>query len=286
MFMNCENCGKSFRYYPSEVGRARFCSKPCRFALEHRDVTETIPCKVCGKEYTTYKVGSDRRATCSPECGKRAQRKEGRSTKVSIACRCCGKLFEVFPSRAGTIKYCSPTCKIQGMVATLTGSIRSSQIVECAYCGKPMKQYRSRTDRRPFCNGKCYHAWDSEYKRTPAMHQVLMQRMLDQGGKPSGVEMAVAEWLAQHGIQFAQQVQVKHFLVDFQVGSTLIEVNGCFWHACAEHFPMLKQPHQQKRIVRDKRLRTYCARRDIPLLTIWEHDVRAGNFTALASLLS
>ena len=116
------------------------------------------------------------------------------------------------------------------------------------------------------------------------MKRKLALRNIGMGLVPSGIERRVAEWLTEHGIQFEQQVKVHYSIIDFKIGDTLIEVNGCYWHGCAEHFPMIT-PMQQKRITRDKQLTTYCRKRGIPFLVIWEHDIRRNDFSALARLI-
>lgn len=135
-----------------------------------------------------------------------------------------------------------------------------------------------------FCDKTCYHKWDSQYKSQPARRRIYAERMAAMGSKPSGIETRVAAWLSERGIQFEQQVKVHYCLVDFRVGDVLIEVNGCYWHACAQHFPMITQT-QQRRITRDKMLASYCRKRDIALIIIWEHDIKHHDFSALMPLL-
>lgn len=279
----CEYCGKPVKYFVSQADRKRFCSVECRNKGVGAANVKTYhrTCKQCGKSFT---VGSDKRrsVTCSPECAHSAQgvRDAAMSIKVACVCERCGKSFMAFPSRKG--RYCSRPCSRADAGNRNTGMIRTSKSVPCGYCGKMVKQYKSRATR--FCGADCYHAWDSLYKQTPEMKRRLALRMIAMGSKPSGIEQRVAEWLTTHGIQFEQQVKVHYSLIDFKVGDTLIEVNGCYWHACAEHFPMIT-PMQQKRITRDKTIATYCRKRGIPLLVIWEHDIKRGDFSALANLI-
>lgn len=114
-----------------------------------------------------------------------------------------------------------------------------------------------------------------------------MGRMLSDGtfSVVSKVEDRLAEWLSEQGIPFQRQVRLfAHRVVDFMVAGTCVEVYGCYWHGCPQHFPA-PTPRQRQRHSRDRALMTYCQRRAIPLLIIWEHDVRAGDFSALSSLL-
>jgi G:T-mismatch repair DNA endonuclease (very short patch repair protein)/endogenous inhibitor of DNA gyrase (YacG/DUF329 family) len=236
------------------------------------------PCEICGNPMRLSPNQEQRKRFCSKAC-------QSQSTKkIAVSCAVCGNLFQKYPSRE--TKYCSPHCKITGMIKTNTGSTRSSVIDQCGYCGRQIKRYKSRIQayQNGFCSNECYHAWDSKYKQTPAMRRKLALRMIAQGSKPSGPEQRVAEWLRSNGIEFEQQVKVHYSIIDFKVGDTLIEVNGCYWHACAEHHPMIT-PAQQKRVRRDKTLATYCRKRGIPLLVIWEHDIKRNDFSALSVLL-
>lgn len=98
------------------------------------------------------------------------------------------------------------------------------------------------------------------------------------------MEGIVAEHLTSMGVPFEQQVRVGViYLVDFRVGDTYIEVNGCYWHGCAQHFPELTD-QQRRRIKRDEHLSRYLAKRNRPLIVIWEHDIKHGDFSALDHL--
>ena len=118
------------------------------------------------------------------------------------------------------------------------------------------------------------------------MREVTAQRIVDGVfASPSGTEHVVANWLTKCGIPFEAQVKLgRHRVADFKVGDTYIEVHGCYWHGCPLHFPV-PTPQQKRRIARDASLSTYCRKRGIRLLVIWEHDVRDRNFMALAPLL-
>lgn len=145
----------------------------------------------------------------------------------------------------------------------------------------------SRTNRseRQFCNNQCYHAWDAAYKATDEMRAKTAQRIADGAfGSTSKIEERVAEWMEQQGLTFEPQVRMWFRTVDFQVGAVVVEVNGCYWHGCPEHFPD-PTPAQRQRQGRDAGLKTYCARHGLALITIWEHDIRAGDSSALLPLL-
>jgi len=104
-------------------------------------------------------------------------------------------------------------------------------------------------------------------------------------GKPSAVEDRVAAWLDDHGVAYERQRRVWFRTVDFRVGEVLIEVYGCYWHACPEHHPATTKRAVKQR-GRDRALASYCQTKGIPLVIIWEHAVNAGDFSALAGVVA
>lgn len=112
------------------------------------------------------------------------------------------------------------------------------------------------------------------------------RRLIESGAinTVSGVEDKVAAWLDEQGIAYERQVRLWYCVADFKVGGTYVEVNGCYWHGCEAHCSTLNK-YQRKRRARDAGLRTYCLKHGmIPLLVIWEHDVRARDFSSLSPL--
>lgn len=282
----CEHCGKTFHAYKSEEGRARFCSAGCRnsgVGAKNVKLHERV-CKVCHQPFTL--TGSEiRRKTCSPACATIARAKHKKGSKVTHNCVHCGKTFQAFPSRAG--RFCSRKCSSEAGAARVRGTIRTSRIVSCAYCGKSIKQYKSRTHyHNKFCGAECYHSWDSWYKSQPEQqrkHAARMMRTVET--KTSKIEDAVAQWLDDHGVAYERQISLIHRSMDFGVANAYIEVQGCYWHGCPQCY-ILQTPRQRKTMARDKAKATYCRRRGIPLYIIWEHDIRRSDFTALEHLLA
>lgn len=291
----CEYCGKEYVEFKAYAERSRFCSAKCRnLGVGHQqtvNATETRTCPVCEATFQTTNHHGGRK-TCSLRCANvlRGASSKGRDGKVDRVCKECGNTFRVFPSR--TTVYCSRACNHAGHMKAITGRFRSSSVVKCAHCGKPIRRPNSRLTihRHQFCDKHCYHAWDLVYKGSDPMRflsaQRIAQRIADGVfASQSQVEGVVADWLAAHNILFEQQVLLGSFRVaDFKAGDTYIEVNGCYWHGCPTHFPD-PEPRQLRRQSRDAGMQTYCRERGLALLVIWEHDVRSGDFSSLASLL-
>ena len=116
------------------------------------------------------------------------------------------------------------------------------------------------------------------------MIEKLSARVLANYGKPSKVEDRVANWLTVHQIEHERQPVLVRYSIDFRVGDAYIEVQGCYWHGCPQHYAE-HTPRQKKQVSRDKAKATYCRNRNITLFIIWEHDIMNGNFSALNSLI-
>jgi endogenous inhibitor of DNA gyrase (YacG/DUF329 family) len=283
----CEQCGKEYVGHRSTEKRTRFCSSECRnigVGLSNTLESQIVNCKICGSPFSANGRARISRRTCSKECQRVAQakREEQSPKKVKMKCLGCDKEFLAFLCRAPYRKYCSKPCRAKNAPRNKKKTI----ITECAYCAAPLQRFRSRIIEygQQFCDTKCYHAWDKEYKSTPKMLESLTKRLAEGFGKPSKMEDKVADWLTQHNIAFERQVLLKVYVMDFQIGGAYLEVNGCYWHGCPTCEPTLT-PRQKRRSDRDRSLSTYCARRNIPLLTIWEHDIKRGDFSALLPLL-
>jgi len=100
----------------------------------------------------------------------------------------------------------------------------------------------------------------------------------------TGPELAVQAWLRGQGIPFETHVSTGGFNWDIitNVG-TLIEVNGCYWHACEvcgwndDHVPTVAE--------RDAERRVWADAHGVTFVTLWEHEVAAGDFSKLEVLL-
>lgn len=240
----CTQCGRPFQ---SENRKARICSKTCRSASYQSRLNHL-------------------------------------RKRVERNCEQCGRTYEVHTCRIG--RYCSQACNRAAMAARNTKSVRTSKWTQCAYCGSDVLRYKSRTAiyERAFCNTECYHRWDSWYKQQPEQAQILAERIM-RTIQPtvSRVEDTVARWLDTNGLTYERQVPLMRGTADFKVGDTYVEVHGCYWHGCPQCYST-QTPKQCKVQARDKGKATYCKRRGLTLLVIWEHDVQQGDFSALYSL--
>lgn len=287
--LTCQECGKEYRKPPSQGKRSRYCSKSCQVASKQVAMT----CQHCDKQVVRMRGRLGAGLYCSVACSNRANGKKRPPAGVPVTCPICGTAFRRKQTQLAKYRdsYCSSECAAVGFTNRFSGIRRNSVIVPCGWCRKPVAKPKSRVRvySNSFCDNDCYHAWDTAHKQTEESRALSRERglqMLADGvwGQVSSIEDRVADWLSAHGIPYERQVRLSRFWIcDFKVGDTYIEVHGCFWHGCPIHRPAL-QPWQKKRRANDKGRETYCQRRNIPLLTIWEHDVLADDFSVLSSL--
>lgn len=257
----CATCGKELHIPPSKAERNNrfFCSRKCT----HLGRTFVTNCEQCGKQFTAYQSTQGRKRYCSRRCLGLAKNQNKIHNRV---CKICGSAFTVVGSKQRRNTTCSPVCAKKAKAVSVS---RRKVQRTCLECGKTWMGFPSRPGR--YCSARC------NGKR--------MNRETRQRGPTSIIENTVADWLTEHGIVFERQAIVKHYRVDFQVGSSFLEVHGCYWHGCSSCFPT-PTTQQKGRRTRDKALITYFRNRNIPYHVIWEHDIRAGDFSALMPLLS
>lgn len=99
-------------------------------------------------------------------------------------------------------------------------------------------------------------------------------------------ELKVKVFLDLHRINYTHPAIIESVSVDFFIPSksAIIEVDGCYWHACKEHCPGGRSQDlvlgEKKRITDDLRevnLRAF----GYTVIRIWEHDVNSDEFRNL-----
>jgi len=90
----------------------------------------------------------------------------------------------------------------------------------------------------------------------------------------SSIEVMTAAHLDARGVAYRQQVPIGRFVADFMIGSTVVEVDGTYWHS----LPVV--------VARDERKNAEYARRGLNVVRITEAEVRAGDWSAIKELLA
>lgn len=141
----CPTCKHDFRPFARDQV---YCSRRCR-----GDVSLTLICKTCGKEYTRGGAMAARvkhHNYCSIKCKFAGKR-------MIVRCETCGVTFERMQSNIadGKKNYCSRDCAHKGLVV-------DKPILTCAFCGKEFARYPSEIRKMSergythvFCGHKC-----------------------------------------------------------------------------------------------------------------------------------
>ena len=128
-----------------------------------------------------------------------------------------------------------------------------------------------------------------EREGTPEARARQSQRILKRiaegkmGEHVSKVEKRVGEELTKRSISFTPQYNIRDVSgkyvanVDFMLADgRAIEVNGTYWHADPRKYPNGPiYDSQKQKIVCDKRKQDILTELDIPLIVLWEIDLRA-----------
>lgn len=180
------------------------------------------------------------------------------TNRVTLICEVCAKPFDVIAARSKA-RACSRMCanELRRWVRGEDHPLHKKPVeLTCENCHSTFDAKPCFADgTKRFCSRECVGAWVTSNQP-----------------RVSSIEVATAAWLDERGINYRQQVRVGRFVADFVVGNTIVEVDGDYWHSLP------------KVIARDERKRLAYRRAGFRLIRIPEHEVRAGNFSALEGL--
>ena len=111
-------------------------------------------------------------------------------------------------------------------------------------------------------------------------------------GKNTGPEIAVMDLLNECGVVFEYQPDM-HGKPDFFLadGNVAVFVDGCFWHACPEHYrlPKSRQAFWAAKIERNAKRALEVGIRlladGVRVIRIWEHDVKGLDAATLLKII-
>jgi very-short-patch-repair endonuclease len=242
----CVTCGVTLTRKASQLIRKdgsplvdTYCSRKCLTRRVDR------VCETCGQTYNAKRTMN--RRWCSRSC-----RYATPKMRVSQACLHCGQTVSVnlFRAKKGQGIYCSIGCRAKAK------ELPPFTLV-CMWC---QRDYELPGDhgywrgKRKFCSPEC---------RVSGI------------GKVSALEKATGSILAGLGVTHEPQHRIGRLVADFYIPdrNLLIEVKGCYWHACAEcDLPGIKPQRRMIDQHREDRLRSM----GYGVLILWQHEVRAG----------
>lgn len=157
--------------------------------------------------------------------------------------------------RKGVTRNCqvcdTPYYRPRGVVKTGFCSLRCSGLANCS------------GERNPFFGRK----------HSPETKALLAQHTVRQRARsvvlPTRPERLVHDELQRRGVVFETEVALGVFCVDVFVPSLklVIFVDGCYWHACPEHFPEKRRPKTDNCRI------PYLTKCGYRVATLWEHEI-------------
>jgi len=283
----CTYCGKEFirNVYPSLIDKNKFefCSPTCR--NKARALT-LIPCPVCGKLFSPrYSKNKDRvRKFCSQPCsnsllkGRKSTNPkthtdyEKEFTKKHYPEMGAGWVSEKLGHTKGSIVSLANKLKIK-----LTGDARK-RIMRDATSD-------SMTNNNPMKNpetAKKVGIKTSERYRNDEDYRVrfLKSKANSNKKKMTKPELLCKKILEEVGINAEYQVEIKsRFIVDFRIGSTILQVDGEYWHGHPRFEPLTERQTAQRK--RDAAQDKYLSACGYKVIRIWEKSITKENIINL-----
>lgn len=131
-------------------------------------------------------------------------------------------------------------------------------------------------------SGKAQYAAMTQEQRDALVASAVRSHQL---GKPSSIEIAVADCLDNLGIAYERQKIIGPITVDFYLPDihTVLEVQGCYWHGCEPCGYRDLAPANQRR--RDQQRYHALRKEGYHVRQVWEHDILLNVDTAVKDSL-
>ena len=248
-------------------------------------------CPACGATYDAdpVRLRHGRQTTCSRSCSYQLRAATLR-TAVDLTCSACGDQFKRAPAAIKSKHqgvYCSRQCHYRGRSLGLTKRVVVDPYVVTDYDRKPAARKAWTTRRK---RGTDRHSEATKAK----LRSIAIRRMSGTARAVSGLENEVAEELTRRGVVFDRQVGIRDpttgrfcACVDFVIGGCAIEINGSYWHADPRVYPGGPgTPSQWRTVIRYARKRGHLFRLGVPLIEVWESDIRENIANAIDRALA
>ena len=107
-------------------------------------------------------------------------------------------------------------------------------------------------------------------------------------GEETSIEAFVREALEEVGVKFIEQKAIRYINVDFFLPehNVVIQVEGCYWHACPVCYPLgPKNMTQRKNVEKDKQTDEIIKEFGSKMFKIWGHELKENKQKVLSKLL-
>lgn len=182
-----------------------------------------------------------------------------------VICKHCNSPFTLYSCHVGKQLYCTRKCFNASKWTT----------VKCRQCGVIFNA--PKITNRICCSRKCACKYNTSQPATrKKIGLANINRVTPFKFRDTSIEIKIEEMLKKSGIAYQKQVGVAGVAnVDFYLPSyrTVIECDGCYWHACPIHFPTSKigLVKRQRDIASTKKLQSDGFR----VIRLWEHEINA-----------
>lgn len=278
----CPQCGNEYqiRNFPSLANQV-YCSQSCRnkaLPFKGKKKKSTKPsrrtffdatCANCGNAFQ-YQRASRPRKFCGNECFRQYQALNGVFAKGrdEIAAYICGQyptanLEELIEETGLSL------AAIVG-IAHRNGIHRSDETKRATYDGFRERMAENNPMHNPETVSKVITYWEKHPEEMTAKTVKALQNR--QRSTTSQLEKRCAEYLDELGIDYEHQAIIKDkFVVDFRIGSVILQCDGDYWHGHKRLEPLTeRQLKQQKRdAAQDKYLKA-CG---YTVIRVWESDM-------------
>ena len=133
---------------------------------------------------------------------------------------------------------------------------------------------------------KAYERW--AFRRDKTEHLLLMRQgwvKWNTRKEPTKIELLVQSWLSALEVSFEPQVVLDLFIVDFLVGSKVIETHGDYWHANPIKYDTSNLDRTQRNNVRRDHSKVVRLNKlGYSLLVLWENDLKRHPEESLCKL--
>jgi G:T-mismatch repair DNA endonuclease (very short patch repair protein) len=255
-------------------------------------------CPVCEKIYEAdpKRVKFGRQTTCSRECSYLF-----RATKITksetLVCAYCGAQFERPPSQRRAkhgSEFCSRQCHYEGRSRGL-----SKRVVEKPYsiseaARDAWREGAKKTRATRLKKGNYAHTDETKRLMSERTSRAIAEGKIRRVSK---LEDRVAVYLEHKEVAFQRQYGIRDPIsgrylasLDFFVNEGVaVEVNGTFWHSDPRFYDQEKlAPSQLRSLERWNTKLGILSHLGIPLIVVWEHDLKEdfeGTLDALVESL-
>ena len=158
---------------------------------------------------------------------------------------------------------------------------RRGIIRKCKFCGAPYYRVISIT-QTGYCSLSCAAKVNTVGSNNPfygrrhteATKEKLRIASTAQRSRgptlPTKLESALHQVLQEHDVEFLTEHPLGHFCVDVYVPKhkLVIFTDGCYWHACPQHYPQAKKPRNDNARI------PYLTKCGYKVVIIWEHEIK------------